>query len=133
MSRETRILLKLLDVLLLVAAIVLCVELISDLLPGWFWHPLGTATCRESYTHAEAIRGCKGYNFWSGIAGSFIVSLPGWVVAAILFFRRHECHVQRCHHPAWHPHPDHGHPVCKRHHPDHRRRRPAHRGHHTLG
>ena len=35
-----------------------------------------------------------------------------------LFLRKHNCHVRRCWRLAWHPHPDHGHPVCRRHHPD---------------
>ena len=113
--------LRLLSVGLLVLALICVGNLIYYLLPDWLWHPLGTATCKIDYKGArDAVRGCKGYNFWSGIAGSFIISLPGWVVAAILFFRRHECHVHTCHRPAWHPHPGHGHPVCKRHHPHNR-------------
>jgi len=116
-----------LEVLLSIWLVALLLVIIAHLLlPDWFWHPLATAVCRESYKTADSIRGCKGYNFWSGIAGSFIVSLPGWAVAGILFFRRHECHVQHCYKPAWHPHPEHGHPVCKRHHPDHGK-------HHRVG
>lgn len=57
-----------------------------------------------------------GYWFWSGI-GSDIGELT-IVAAAVVFYRRHECHIQGCWRPAWHPHPEHGHPVCKRHHPD---------------
>jgi hypothetical protein len=26
--------------------------------------------------------------------------------------------VQRCWRLEWHPHPDNGHPVCRKHHPD---------------
>lgn len=66
-----------------------------------FWHPL----------HGD------GYQFWSGIAGSFLTSLPGWAVALALFLRQRNCHVYRCWRLSWHPHPDHGHPVCRHHHP----------------
>jgi hypothetical protein len=57
-----------------------------------------------------------GYQFWSGI-GSDVgeVTILG---ALVMIYRKHECHVERCHRPAWHPHPEHDHPVCKRHHPD---------------
>jgi hypothetical protein len=67
---------------------------------GFFWHPL----------HGN------GYQFWSGIAGSFLTSLPGWLVAIGLMARKHNCHVKRCpsvithHDPAVHA------PACKRHH-----------------
>ena len=44
----------------------------------------------------------------------------GRAFAGTLYFwlRKHNCHVNRCWRLAWHPHPDHGHPVCKKHHPD---------------
>ena len=59
----------------------------------------------------------RGYQFWSGIAGSFILGGGLWAgVYALL--RKHNCHVHRCWRMAWHEHPDTGHPVCKRHHPD---------------
>ena len=35
-----------------------------------------------------------------------------------LFLRKHNCHVNGCWRMEWHPHPDHGHPVCKKHHPE---------------
>ncbi len=58
----------------------------------------------------------RGYAFWSGI-GSDIgeVALIG---VAATWLRMHNCHVQRCPRLSWHPHPDHGHPVCRHHHPD---------------
>lgn len=31
----------------------------------------------------------------------------------------HNCHVHGCYRLAWHPHPEHGHPVCRKHSPDH--------------
>lgn len=70
----------------------------AAILAHWFFHPL---------------RGL-GYQFWSGIAGSFLTSLPGWVVAAILFWRHHNCKERRCVRLG-HPHPKHGMPVCRKH------------------
>lgn len=67
----------------------------------WFWHPLAG----------------PGYQFWSGI-GSDIGEIA-IVGGAIAIYRRHNCHVHRCWRLSWHAHPDHGHPVCRRHHPDH--------------
>lgn len=74
---------------------------VASLFAHWLFHPL----------HGN------GYQFWSGIAGSFLTSLPGWLVALALFLRHRNCHVHRCWRLSWHPHPEHGHPVCKRHHP----------------
>ncbi|HEV7133207.1 MAG TPA: hypothetical protein VGN27_05695 [Gaiellaceae bacterium] len=55
----------------------------------------------------------NGYQFWSGIgSGSPILA------AGLVWWHHHNCHVQRCWRLSWHPHPDHGHPVCRRHHPD---------------
>lgn len=54
-----------------------------------------------------------GYQFWSGIAGSFVTS--GGVYALFLtHLKRHNCHVKGC----WrfgHLHPEHGWPACRRH------------------
>lgn len=60
-----------------------------------------------------------GYQFWSGI-GSDIgeVLIFGGLVA---FYHRHNCHVHKCWRLSWHPHPEHGHPVCRKHHPDHKK------------
>lgn len=55
----------------------------------------------------------NGYQFWSGIAGSFIFS-----VALGTFWHKHNCHEHRCLRLSWHADAE-GHPVCKRHHPDH--------------
>ena len=53
-----------------------------------------------------------GYQFWSGIgSGSPLIA------AVLLLYRRHNCHVAWCPWLQWHTHPEHGHPVCKRHHP----------------
>lgn len=53
-----------------------------------------------------------GYQFWSGV-GSGSPLLAG----LFLLMRKHNCHVKGCWRLQWHPHPDHGHPVCRRHHP----------------
>lgn len=66
----------------------------------WLFHPLSGL----------------GYQFWSGI-GSDIGEVT--IVAGLwMIWRKHECHVEGCHRPSWHVHPDHGHPVCKKHHPE---------------
>jgi hypothetical protein len=61
-----------------------------------------------------------GYQFWSGI-GSDLGELS--ILLTILAFawawwRTHNCHIHKCPRLMWHTHPDHGHPVCRRHHPD---------------
>jgi hypothetical protein len=58
-----------------------------------------------------------GYNFVSGPLADITLATAffGWLR---LFLRHHNYHVHRCWRLAWHPHPDHGHPVCKKHHPD---------------
>jgi hypothetical protein len=67
----------------------------------------------EQFFHPGELRTPHGgYWFWSGIgSGSplFIMALGWWY--------KHNCHVHRCPRLSWHPHPEHGHPVCKRHHP----------------
>ncbi len=57
------------------------------------------------------------YQFWSGV-GSDIgeLAILGGVIG---LWRQHNCHVHRCWRLSWHPHPQHGHPVCRRHHPEH--------------
>ena len=58
-----------------------------------------------------------GYNFVSGpLADITLVTAFG--ATLYLWLRKHNCHVHRCWRLAWHPHPDHGHPVCKKHHPE---------------
>lgn len=78
----------------------------------WFFHPLGTCPA------GQAGLGCKGYNFWSGIAGSFLISLPNWFIAGFLFFRHTNCHAPWC--PNVGKYPLEGTPfkLCKKHHPD---------------
>ena len=66
-----------------------------------------------------------GTPFRSGASGYNIFSGPLPDVVFISFFiqvwRKHNCHVHHCHRIAWHPDPESGHPICKRHHPDHPR------------
>jgi hypothetical protein len=54
-----------------------------------------------------------GYQFWSGIAGSFLMS-----TGIFVFVTKHNCHQHRCLRLSWHPDAE-GHPVCKKHHEDH--------------
>jgi hypothetical protein len=58
-----------------------------------------------------------GYNFVSGPLADITLA-TAFISALVLFWHKHNCHVHRCLRLSWHPHPDHGHPVCKKHHPD---------------
>jgi len=58
-----------------------------------------------------------GYNFVSGPLAD-ITLITAFTSAFYLWWRKHNCHVNRCWRLQWHPHPVHGHPVCKKHHPD---------------
>lgn len=63
-----------------------------------------------------------GYQFWSGVEGALQAAwehIVYFFVALGLWLKKHNCHVYHCRKLAWHPHPEHDHPVCKRHHPDH--------------
>lgn len=69
-------------------------------LPSYVLHPLSN----------------HGTGFWGGIGSDFseLTLLGGFGV----WLRMHNCHVRRCPRLQWHPHPDHGHPVCRHHHPE---------------
>jgi hypothetical protein len=58
-----------------------------------------------------------GYNFVSGPLADITI-FTAFASTLVLWLRKHNCHVHRCWRLQWHPHPDHGHPVCKKHHPD---------------
>lgn len=58
-----------------------------------------------------------GYNFVSGPLADITLA-TAFVSWIYLFLRSHNCHVHKCFRLAWHPHPGHGHPVCKKHHPE---------------
>ena len=58
-----------------------------------------------------------GYNFVSGPLAD-ITLVTAFVATVLLWWRRHNCHVQGCWRLQWHVHPGHGHPVCKKHHPE---------------
>jgi hypothetical protein len=58
-----------------------------------------------------------GYNFVSGPFAD-ITLITAFSSALYLWLRKHNCHVRGCWRLQWHTHPDHGHPVCKKHHPD---------------
>jgi hypothetical protein len=57
-----------------------------------------------------------GYNFVSGPLADITLATAffSWLY---LFLRHHNCHVQGCWRLEFHPHPDHGHPVCRHHYP----------------
>jgi len=59
--------------------------------------------------------GGAGYWFYSGVFDAGI--LLGILSSIGVYWRAHNCHVSRCWRLDWHPHPDHGHPVCRAHHP----------------
>ena len=85
-------------------------------MPSWFYHPLGVCT-----GSTVTIRDCKGYNSWSGIFSDIgeITLIGGMVTIVLGLWHQHNCHVAGCPWLCWHVHPDHGHPVCKKHHPHH--------------
>lgn len=73
--------------------------MLGGVFSGYFFHPLYG----------------DGYQFWSGIAGSFLTSLPGWLVAGAMFLRHKNCHVKGCYRPG-HIDPAVHAPACKKHH-----------------
>lgn len=77
----------------------------------FFLHPLGA--CSSGPTHDP----CLGYNFWSGIAGSFILGGGIWV-GAITALRHRNCHVRGCWRIGRHPVEGTSFVVCRKHHPD---------------
>ncbi len=58
-----------------------------------------------------------GYQFWSGIGSDLgeLTIVTGMAAISYQLYRNHTCHIQKCYRISWHPHPDHGHPVCKKH------------------
>jgi len=54
----------------------------------------------------------NGYQWWSGLGSG-----SAWLAGIALFWRKHNCHVGGCWRLSWHEHPDHGHPVCRKHFP----------------
>lgn len=87
------------------ALLVLLVQAIR--VDHWIFHPIG-GTCQGAH--------CKGYLFWSGIAGTVIFS-TGLYGGILLFARKHNCHVKGC--PRLGRYHVNGTPfvVCKPHHP----------------
>ena len=68
------------------------------------------------FPHEWLHPGGSGYWFYSGVFDAGI--LLGLLSGIGVYWRSHNCHVQRCWRLDWHPHPEHGHPVCFVHHPD---------------
>lgn len=89
------------------AAAILAGVLIAFVVPWWMFYPLGVCSGKAC-----------GYQWWSGIAGSFLMGGGMWTGLA-LFTYRHNCHHHGCLRIAFHAHPEHGHAVCKRHYQEH--------------
>lgn len=66
---------------------------------GWFFQPF----------HGD------GYQFWSGIGSD--IGEAAIIGGLITIVRQRNCHIRRCWRLSWHAHPEHGHPVCRKHHP----------------
>jgi hypothetical protein len=95
---------------------------LHTILPVWLFHPLGEC----AGTHAEVVR-CQSYNFWSGVSGSFLVSVPAWTLAVLLFLRHHNCMERGC----WRLGRfvlEGGVRSCEKHHPTFDERKPSQRG-----
>lgn len=71
----------------------------------------------QSFHHIFHWPSQGGYNFISGPLAD-ITLITAFVGTLWLWMKKHRCHVHRCWRMSWHPHPDHGHPVCRKHHPD---------------
>ena len=56
------------------------------------------------------------YQFWG--CDREMVMMAGLMAGVAVWWRKHDCHVKWCPRIQWHPHPVHGHPVCRRHHPE---------------
>jgi hypothetical protein len=70
---------------------------------GWFFHPM---------------RNGDGYNFWSGIAGSFLTAIPGWAVAVFIYIKAFNCRQPGCLRVGPHHHAPSGTRWCGHHMPD---------------
>lgn len=79
--------------------------LVLFVLPAWFFEPLGVCTGRAC-----------GYQFWSGIAGSFLIGGGLWSGALGMYWH-HSCHVGTCIWPGRHPVEGTPYRTCKKHHP----------------
>jgi hypothetical protein len=55
---------------------------------------------------------------WGGILSCLgYLAILGTLLGSIaVTYRKHECHIEKCHWLAWHP-DETGHPVCRGHHP----------------
>ena len=88
-------------------------------LPPW-WSPAhALGYCPAGQLGREGSVQCKSYNLFSGALSdvSELLILSGMATFAAGWWAKHNCHVPGCPWLSWHPHPEHEHPVCKRHHP----------------
>lgn len=80
--------------------------LVALVIPDWLWHPLGVCSGNAC-----------GYQFWSGVAGSFLIGGGLWTGGLSMYWR-HTCHAPGCLRIGKHPTADGMHHLCARHHPD---------------
>lgn len=65
-----------------------------------------------------------GHGWGGGSATGYLISsgpFPDLTMLGLfgVWWRKHNCMVHGCPRLQWHPHPDHGHVVCRHHHPCH--------------
>lgn len=63
--------------------------------------------------HIFGLDGEQVYNLLSGLI-PVLLGLGFWGQ----WWHKHNCQVTGCWRLSWHPHPDHGHIVCRKHHPN---------------
>jgi hypothetical protein len=105
--------------ILLTSALVITVLVFIAIwvIPAYIYHPEGYCTGSR-----VQVRDCLGYNFWSGIAGSFVTSVltgSGLWTATFLWWWHHRCDTPGCLRKGKHPTADQMHKLCRVCHPDH--------------
>lgn len=104
----------LLAVGVVIAAIVF---LLVWVVPDFIYHPIGYCVGPP-----VQVRSCRGYGFWSGIAGSFLTSLltgSGMWTGAFMWWLHTRCDTPGCLRRGKHPTADQMHKLCRVCHPDH--------------
>lgn len=88
------------------AALILAGLFVEFVVPSWMFYPLGVCTGKAC-----------GYQWWSGIAGSFLLGGGIWSGIGMAYWH-HQCHAPACLRLGKHPTADGTHRLCARHHPD---------------
>lgn len=97
-------------------ALALVVFVLVWVLPDFIYHPIGYCS-----GPAIQVRDCRGYGFWSGIAGSFLTSLltgSGMWTAAFMFWWHTRCDTPGCLRHGRYKTADGHHRQCRVCHPD---------------